>query len=102
MARIKLTKSVVDAAKPQAQAVELRDTVVPGFLCKIIPAGRKVFMLQYRTNAGERRKPALGQYGELTVEQARVMAQEWLAEVRRGGDPSAAKNAARKAPTMKE
>jgi hypothetical protein len=32
--------------------------VVPGFLCKITPAGRKVFMLQYRTNAGERRKPA--------------------------------------------
>ncbi|EHF4995444.1 TPA: tyrosine-type recombinase/integrase [Pseudomonas aeruginosa] len=102
MARIKLTKSAVDAAKPQAQAVELRDTVVPGFLCKITPAGRKVFMLQYRTNAGERRKPALGLYGELTVEQARVMAQEWLAEVRRGGDPSAAKAAARKAPTMKE
>jgi len=33
--------------------------VVPGFLCKITPAGRKVFMLQYRTNAGERRKLAL-------------------------------------------
>src|SRR3546814_3546034 len=28
--------------------------------------------------------------------------QEWLAEVRKGGDPSAAKNAARRAPTMKE
>ncbi|EJV1367255.1 tyrosine-type recombinase/integrase [Pseudomonas aeruginosa] len=102
MAKIKLTKSAVDAAKPQAHAVELRDTVVPGFLCKITPAGRKVFMLQYRTNAGERRKPALGLYGELTVEQARVMAQDWLAEVRRGGDPSAAKAAARKAQTMKE
>ena len=46
MARIKLTKSAVDAAQPQAQAVELRDTLVPGFLCKITPAGRKVFMLQ--------------------------------------------------------
>src|SRR3546814_4365563 len=69
---------------------------------KITPAGRKVFMLQYRSNAGERRKPALGQYGELTVDQARTRAQEWLAEVRRGGDPSAAKNTARKAPTMKE
>ncbi|WP_438819548.1 integrase arm-type DNA-binding domain-containing protein [Lonsdalea populi] len=80
----------------------MRDTVVPGFLCKITPAGRKVFMLQYRTNASERRKPALGQYGELTVDQARTMAQEWLAEVRRGGDPSAAKNTTRKAPTMKE
>lgn len=45
-AKIKLTKSAVDAAQPHAQAVELRDTLVPGFLCKITPAGRKVFMLQ--------------------------------------------------------
>ena len=74
MAKIKLTKSAVDAAQPQAEAVELRDTLVPGFLCKITPAGRKVFMLQYRTNAGERRKPSLGLYGELTVEQARSLA----------------------------
>ena len=59
MAKIKLTKSAVDAAQPQDKAIELRDTVVPGFLCKITPAGRKVFMLQYRTNAGERRKPAV-------------------------------------------
>ena len=102
MAKIKLTKSAVDAAQPQAQAVEFRDTLVPGFLCKVTPAGRKVFMLQYRTNAGERRKPALGLYGELTVEQARSLAQEWLAEVRRGGDPGAAKTAARKAPTVAE
>ncbi|NIE82638.1 MULTISPECIES: site-specific integrase [unclassified Burkholderia] len=102
MAKIKLTKSAVDAAQPQPQAVELRDTLVPGFLCKITPSGRKVFMLQYRTNAGERRKPALGQYGELTVEQARSLAQEWLAQVRRGGDPAAAKAEARKAPTVAE
>jgi len=61
-----------------------------------------VFMLQYRTNAGERRKPALGLFGELTVEQARSLAQEWLAQVRRGSDPAADKAAARKAPTVKE
>ncbi|HCB1523782.1 TPA: tyrosine-type recombinase/integrase [Citrobacter braakii] len=102
MAKIKLTKSAVDAAQPQAEAVELRDTLVPGFLCKITPAGRKVFMLQYRTNAGERRKPSLGLYGELTVEQARSLAQEWLAQVRRGGNPAAEKAEARQAPTVKE
>ena len=102
MAKIKLTKSAVDAAQPQAAAIELRDTLVPGFLCKITPAGRKVFMLQYRTNAGERRKPSLGLYGELTVEQARSLAQEWLAQVRRGGDPAAEKAEARQAPTVKE
>ena len=59
-------------------------------------------MLQYRTNAGERRKPALGRYGELTVEQARSLAQNWLAEVRQGGDRGVAKAEARKAPTVKE
>lgn len=102
MAKIKLTKTTVDAARAGAQDVELRDTLVPGFLCKVTPTGRKVFMVQYRTNAGERRKPAIGLFGELTVEQARSLAQDWLAEVRRGKDPSALKAAARKAPTMKE
>lgn len=102
MAKIKLTKSAVDTAQPQAQPIELRDTLVPGFLCKITPIGRKVFLLQYRTNAGERRKLALGVYGELTVEQARSLAQEWLAQVRRGGDPATDKAAARQAPTVKE
>lgn len=102
MAKIKLTKSVVDAAQAQTCDVELRDTIVPGFLCKITPTRRKVFMLQYRTNSGVRRKPALGQFGELTVEQARSLAQDWLAEVRRGGDPGHDKAEARKAPTVKE
>lgn len=102
MAKIKLTKMVVDAAQPQSTDVELRDTLVPGFLCKVTPAGRKVFMVQYRTNAGERRKPSLGLFGELTVEQARSLAQDWLAEVRRGGDPGGEKAEARKAPSVKE
>src|SRR3546814_14602753 len=61
-----------------------------------------LFMLQYRTNSGQPRKPSLGLYGELTVEQARVKAQDWLAEVRRGGDPGGAKAEARKALTMAE
>ncbi|MCL2716737.1 MAG: integrase arm-type DNA-binding domain-containing protein [Alphaproteobacteria bacterium] len=105
MAKIKLPRTVVETAQPQAKAIELRDTVVPGFLCKITQAGRQVFMLLYRTNTGERRKPALGPlglFGELTVEQPRIMAQDWLAEVRRGGAPDGAKAEARKAPTMAE
>ena len=59
-------------------------------------------MLQYRTNSGVRRKPSLGQFGELTVEQARSLAQDWLAEVRRGGDPGHDKSEARKALTVKD
>ena len=78
MAKIKLTKTVVDAATLRAKEYELRDTVAPGFLLKVTPAGRKIFMVQYRTNTGERRKPAVGRFGELTVEQARSIAQDGL------------------------
>lgn len=102
MAITKLTKSTVDAAPLIGKDYELRDTIVPGFLCKVTAGGRKVFMLQYRTNWGERRKPSIGRFGELTVDQARSIAQDWLAEVRKGNDPSAAKLAARQAPTIKE
>jgi len=102
MAKIKLTKTAVDGATFGDKDYELRDTVVPGFLLKVTPAGRKIFMVQYRTNAGERRKPAIGRFGEITVEQARSIAQDWLADVRKGKDPSAEKTAAREAPSIKE
>jgi integrase len=102
LAKIKLTKTVVDSAQSTSTSVELRDTIVPGFLLKVTPTGRKVFMLQYRTNGGQRRKPSLGLFGELTVDQARTLAQDWLADVRRGGDPGGDKRATREAPTVKK
>jgi Arm DNA-binding domain/Phage integrase, N-terminal SAM-like domain len=102
MPRLKLTKTVVDSARPEKAPYEIRDTTIPGFLLKITPAGRKVFMVAYVANNGQRRKPAIGRFGEVTVEQARSIAQDWLADVRRGKDPSAEKSAARRAPTVKE
>lgn len=52
MPRVKLTKTLVAGAQPQEVVIELRDTLVPGFFCKITPTGRKFFMLQYRSNSG--------------------------------------------------
>lgn len=101
MSSLKLTKSIIETAEARSRAYELRDIKAPGFLCKITPAGRKVFMLQYRTVGGERRKPAIGLWGELTVEQARAVAQKWLAEVREGKDPSLSKRMARGNPTVR-
>ncbi len=102
MPKIKLTKTAVDAATAQERDYELRDTTIPGFLVKVTPAGRKIFMVAYVAHNGQRRKPAIGRYGEITVEQARGIAQDWLAEVRRGVDPSAERATARQAPTVKE
>ena len=78
MPSIKLTESTVDTARPTTRDHELRDTIVPGFMCKITPARRKIFMLSYRIPMGERRKPALGTYGQITVDQARKLAQDFL------------------------
>jgi hypothetical protein len=72
----KITKKAVETASLQSRDYEIRDTETPGFLCKITPAGRKTFMLQYRNVGGERRKPAIGHFGELTVEQARTIVQK--------------------------
>lgn len=102
MSKIKLTKTAVDAAQTSTAAYELRDTIIPGFLLKVTPTGRKIFMVAYVANNGQRRKPAIGRFGEITVEQARSIAQDWLADVRKGNDPSAERSAARQAPTVKE
>ena len=102
MTRLKLTKTVVDAARPEKAPYELRDSAIPGFLLKVTPTGRKVFIVAYVANNGQRRKPAIGRFGEITVEQARAIAQDWLADVRKGKDPSAEKSAARRAPKVKE
>ena len=80
MAKLKLTKTLIDGTRAEARDIELRDTIVPGFLCKVTPSGSKVFMVQYRTNDGLRRKPSIGRFGELSVEQARGIASDMLAE----------------------
>lgn len=100
MSKVKLTKTLVEAARSRHRAYELRDALVPGFLLKVTPAGGKVFMLAYTNVQGRRRKPAIGKFGEVTVEQARAVARDWLADVRRGEDPSAERIQARLAPSM--
>lgn len=102
MVKIKITKTAVDAATPKERDYDLRDTVIPGFLVKVTPAGRKVFMIAYVAHNGQRRRPAIGRYGEITVEQARGIAQDWLAKVRSGVDPRAERTAMRQAPAVKE
>ncbi|OYX32228.1 MAG: integrase [Brevundimonas subvibrioides] len=102
MPKIKLTKTAADAATAGKEPYELRDTMIPGFLLKVTPTGRKIFMVAYVAANGQRRKPAIGRFGEITVEQARSIAQDWLADVRKGNDPSAERSAARQAPTVKE
>ena len=100
MAKLKIIKTAVEAATPKDREYELRDATIPGFLVKVTPVGRKTFMIAYVAHNGQRRKPAIGRYGEITAEQAGGIAQDWLAEVRRGVDPSAERVAMRQAPMV--
>lgn len=100
MPRIKLTKKFIEGHPVPAKAVELWDTEQRGLLCKITPAGKRVFMAFYRTADGTKRKPRIGVFGQITLEQARDAASNYMAEVVKGGDPSASRQFARKAPNV--
>ncbi len=95
MNRLKLTKSTIDPLPSAAKEIIWWDTELKGFSLKITPAGRKVFLVQYRP-AEDRRNPrkyTIGEYGQVTPHQARVEAQRVLAERAAGRDPQAQKQA---------
>jgi hypothetical protein len=55
MPRVKLTKSEIDGLPTSSKDVVYWDAACPGFGVKVTPAGRKVFVVLYRTGgAGSR------------------------------------------------
>src|ERR671911_2666409 len=89
MPSCKLTKRTIDALPSPAGADQIWwDEDLKGFGLKLTPAGRKVFLVQYRP-AGDRRNPrkyTIGEYGSVTPHQARIEAQRVLAERAAGRD----------------
>lgn len=89
--RAKITKTAVDNLKPGSRDAFLWDTEITGFGCKITPAGRKVYVLQYRTEGQDsRRAPkriTLGKHGDITTEVARQRATRAMLKVKDGQDP---------------
>ena len=67
---VQLTKRIVAAALPQERPYELRDTTVRGLILRVQPSGYKAWIIQWAW--GKRR--TLGQFGHLTLEQARAHA----------------------------
>ena len=77
----------------------LRDTVIPGLHLRVFP-NKKSFYLYYRTKEGRERRPKLGDYGIISIDQARKQARELLARVAEGRDPSAELDRTKAAPTI--
>ncbi len=98
----RLTKRAVDAAKPREREYILWDTDIRGFGLKVIPHNgdgrpRKVYLLKYRTKAGKARKPNIGVHGDITADQARQIAEDWKADIAKGGDPKGERESTRAA-----
>jgi integrase len=93
MPRVKLTKTAIDALPVPKSDTVYWDASAPGFGVKVTPAGRKVFIVLYRTGgAGSNlRKYTIGPYGRVTLHQARVAAQKVFAAKLEGRDPAAEK-----------
>ena len=97
----KLTKRLVDAAEARSTEYFLWDSAIPGFGLRVLPSGRKGYVVQYR--AGRRsRRISLGPSTVLTCEQARSRAMAIISAARGGADPAAERDAGRRAITVKE
>lgn len=64
-----------------------RDELLPGFALRITSGGSKSFIVE-RKLKGRTKRITLGQYGPLTLEQARRQAQIMLSEMVQGIDPT--------------
>ncbi|HVT17766.1 MAG TPA: site-specific integrase [Thermoanaerobaculia bacterium] len=92
----RLTKRLID--RLAAEADPARDTLiwddeVPGLVLRL-RSGTVRFAYQYK-HRGRTRRVTIGQFGALTLDEARKRARTLYAEVRSGGDPAASKRAAR-------
>jgi hypothetical protein len=97
----KLTKRTVEAAEMKASEYFVWDDDLPGFGLRVLPSGRKGFVVQYR--AGRRsRRISLGPSTVLTCEQARNRAITIIAAAKNGEYPAAKRDADREAITVTE
>jgi len=86
--KAKLTKSAIDQAEYRGSQYEsgswsrcvIWDTLLPGFGLRVVPSGRKFFILKYRTG-GRGRFITIGEYGPLTVGQARARASQYRGDI---------------------
>lgn len=98
--RAKITKRLLDSLEPPAAGeVKVWDTELRGFVVRVRASGRRWFAVEWMREHRTRRL-SLGEFGALTVEQARDRAKKVLARVAHGEDPAAERAEERTAPTV--
>ena len=103
MAPRKLTARFVETLKTDQPRIEIRDADKEGLELRVTKRGAKTWALRYRRKSdGKKRSLTLGRYPAMTLEEARVRAQEERARVSRGGDPASGVQERKDAPTFRD
>lgn len=97
----KLTKRSVDGLEGMESDFIVFDAELPGFGVRVMPSGRKTYLVQYRAG-GRTRRVKIGLHGILTPEEARKRARAILGDVAHGENPAEGISAERKARTVAE
>jgi len=97
----KLTKRSIETLQPRTAEYFEWDDQLPRFGVRVLPSGRKSFVVQYRINRRSRRMN-LGSFGVLTPDAARGSALQALAKVEVGQDPMDERRARERAITVSQ
>src|SRR5712692_2297148 len=100
--QIKLTKRAIDALETcPGRNYIVFDEELPCFGVRVMPSGKKFFLIQYRFR-GRTRRVMLGMFGPVTAEKARSNAKVLLGQVEDGFDPAEQRDSDRHAGTLTE
>lgn len=98
----KLTKRNIEALEIRPKNYIIFDAELPGFGIRIMPSGKRFFLVQYRRH-GRTRRIMIGQFGPITAEIARQQAMALLGQAKGGGnDPALARDSLRQSMTMEQ
>lgn len=104
--KFRFTQRAIDALPPHpanaaSRSAEYSDTEVIGLRLAVNKAGRKFFYFRFTFN-GEKRVIKLGEYGAMTIPDARKKALEMRADIDAGIDPTVERDRIRGIPTFKD
>jgi integrase len=98
----KLSKRTVESLETRPAPYIVFDEQLPGFGVRVMPSGRRYFLVQYRRH-GKTQRIMIGQFGPITAELARTKATSLLGQARGGGDdPASARNVLRQSMTIQD
>lgn len=93
-----LTETIIRRAKPRERKYEIACSRVRGLRLRVLPTGKKVFVVRVFSN-GRDRRVRIGLVGQVTLAEARSRAAAIVAEARGHTSPSTNSNAAPSIPT---